>query len=784
MKRIASWLVSATLLTAVPVLALDLGDSRIHLVNETYDVSTGPDPAPGLRRAVELAPDEIESWIVALEGPADPLIREALEGAGARIVSHVPSNAYLVRATGAAAARAEALPGVVRVDVCRPHWKISPTIGKVEFRNPVRRAEGSNRRLTVDVFEDPRGVADRLRELGAEILAVHDRAGAARVVVRAPEEIIPEMARLSRVEWIEEVGELALRNDDARWVIQSNVSGMTPLHDQGLFGEGQIVGHIDGPIVTTSCYFQDPDDNTPGPLHRKLVAVYDSLGSTVGQAHGTHTAGTLAGDSFPVNGLTANRGMAPLARLVHTNFGDLRGFNDSPSNFLALLNRAHADGARIHSNSWGESSNQRNGYVTWSVDADTYARNEEEDLVVFAIMNGGQGTTPILAPENAKNVLAVFATGDAPSQDVHATGRMGPTFDGRRRPEVGAPGFNTISASNVGACAVRGDTGTSMACPAVAGGAALVREYFVRGYYPTGRPFAQHSITPTGALLKAMVTNSAVNMTGIALYPNDIEGWGRVLLDRSLYFSGDSRRLWFRDVRHADGLETGQMDEYTIEIANLLEPLDVTLVFADVPASHLTSFAPVNDLDLEVEGPDGLFLGNVFDAFAGSSVTGGSADSLNNTERVIRTVPTPGTWTIRVRAPDVPLGPQGYAVVVNGGLFHLQRQVEADTDGVGLRAIKRARPDEFDLSTPSPNPFAASTEVSLTVPQVSHVTVSVYDIAGRVVRRLLDRRVPPGEYALAWDGRDERGQQVAPGIYFTRMTAPGVDRVVKGVLLR
>jgi hypothetical protein len=49
-----------------------------------------------------------------------------------------------------------------------------------------------------------------------------------------------------------------------------------------------------------------------------------------------------------------------------------------------------------------------------------------------------------------------------------------------------------------------------MATPVMAGNAVLVRQYFRRGFYPSGRPSAGDAVRPSGALVKAMLLNSAV----------------------------------------------------------------------------------------------------------------------------------------------------------------------------------------------------------------------------------------------------------------------------------
>jgi hypothetical protein len=330
-------------------------------------------------------------------------------------------------------------------------------------------------------------------------------------------------------------------------------------------------------------------------------------------------------------------------------------------------------------------------------------------------------------------------------------------------------------------------TGTSMASPAVAGGAALVREYFRRGYHPTGQPRPSKGFVPSGALLKAVVVNSTVEMTGgVTGYPNHTEGWGRILLDDALYFPGDTRRLWLRDVRHVEGLETGQADEWRFRVTSSSQPLAITLAFMDQPAILNAAVAPVNDLDLEVTGGGTTYKGNVFDTVAGASIPGGSPDALNNVERVIVPVPVPGEWIVRVRGQSVPLGPQGYAVVANGGLDARDFRTGAAPEGPAPSARDRreANVDAVRLDEPKPNPFRTETSLRFGLTIGTEVEVRVHDVSGRVVRELFAGAVEAGEHRLVWDGRDGAGRRAGPGIYFLRLTAPGLERVVKTVLLR
>jgi hypothetical protein len=158
-------------------------------------------------------------------------------------------------------------------------------------------------------------------------------------------------------------------------------------------------------------------------------------------------------------------------------------------------------------------------------------------------------------------------------------------------------------------------------------------------------------------------------LTGEAGYPTDKEGWGRVLADDALYFPGDDRKLaLLEDVRNVDGLSTEEAIAYDLTVDGSAEKLKVTLVWTDAPAAAGTSFAAVNDLDLEVEAPGGeLYLGNVFSG--GVSVTGGAKDDRNNVEQVHIESPETGLWQVRVVAAAVNEGTQGYALVATGDVY-------------------------------------------------------------------------------------------------------------------
>jgi len=84
-----------------------------------------------------------------------------------------------------------------------------------------------------------------------------------------------------------------------------------------------------------------------------------------------------------------------------------------------------------------------------------------------------------------------------------------------------------------------------------------------------------------------------------------------------------------------------------------------------------------------------------------------------------------------------------------------------------------------------PNPCTASTLISFDLRGHTEVGADIYDTSGRRVRSLLDAaRLEPGRHDIQWDGRDDSGRAVGPGIYLLRVSTPGLTRQNKIVVLR
>lgn len=94
-------------------------------------------------------------------------------------------------------------------------------------------------------------------------------------------------------------------------------------------------------------------------------------------------------------------------------------------------------------------------------------------------------------------------------------------------------------------------------------------------------------------------------------------------------------------------------------------------------------------------------------------------------------------------------------------------------------------PESYKLRQNAPNPFNPRTTIRYDVPAGGgNVEIEIVDVAGRLVRTLVNEHQTQGEKSVEWDGRDEAGNQLATGVYFYRLAAPGVDESRKMLLLK
>lgn len=300
----------------------------------------------------------------------------------------------------------------------------------------------------------------------------------------------------------------------------------------------------------------------------------------------------------------------------------------------------------------------------------------------------------------------------------------GPTLDGRIGIDVVAPGSYILSSASdplvSGECddseGTRYDQGTSMAVPVVSGSAAIIRQYFEEGWFPSGIKQSQHKMNASGALIKAVILNGAQSMNGVqdksgATRPvSDYDqyiGYGRLDLLTSLPLNGKNT---FRAIaldrkkisRNEEEIITFHIDKTECDS----DYLSATLVWMDPPAANGCTRCLINDLDLYVEkrGENRKYFPN------GKTVP----DSNNNVERIRLPVVHGDEFTMHVHGKNLASNNQSYALILTGCV----------TEGFNspLTLKPTSSPTRQPTYLPTSNPTKASTARPTFTPTTKPVT--------------------------------------------------------------
>jgi len=661
---------------------------------------------------------DVDYYLVKLRGAILESWRKELEKNVEKLLWYVPYNSYIVRMNRAQVEQVKALPFVYWVGVQQPYFKLARQLRDMLSSGDYSAAVKEGKiKLTVLLYagEGGENVKESLMAMeGVEFINKIVNPHATRVVIQVREEdfarVIQHIASMKEVEGIEIFQQVEFFNDAARWVHQRFTSGSYPLYTAGLRGTGQIGGISDSGFDYDMCYFRDTTNFPPpfdlqapwgdvseDPNERKTIIYYAMDAATCGQAgspgtgsssnsHGTHTLGSFVGDNFATacNSGTGDSGdgMALCAKVVLEDLGANLEFINLPCGTLYdLLTIAYADGARVHTNSWGAPCNanpcQGNLYGADARDIDQFMWTNNDMAIFFAAGNSASSApnSTICSPGTGKSNATIGSCQHGTSAtSISSFSSRGWTYDKRMKPDFICQGSSVISASNDGNnssynCSTTSMSGTSMATPTCAGYGLITRQYYVDGYYPTGTSVPANGFNPSGALIKATMLNGSVDMTGVSGSPPNItEGWGRLQLDESLYLQGDTRKLWVRDV--SDGLATGMGRCFNVQNNSTSQTLKVTLVWSDYPAAYYADPALVNDLMLEVTNPAGTTTYHLtLDSSYNIVQTTNPADPQDNrnpVEQVVVSSPPTGVWQVKVKGINVPHPPQKFALVVTG----------------------------------------------------------------------------------------------------------------------
>ncbi len=752
--------------------------------------------------------DGTTKYVIQFDGPVRGEWKLALEAQGIRFYDYVPMYAFIVGASRESVEKLRAFPHIQRVIPFESKYKLPPDY-RSKLNTCYEKVNGLYRvRILVFEDEDLDSVAAILKKKGYTV------EGISRKYVRFVQALISldeaeYLTSLDRVKFIEFRYPIVNWNDENPVLHQAGIfdsltgnGGADPTDTivwmKGIRGEGEVLGHNDDELEATNCFFDGTVDG-----NNKIVDLCDYNNGGCGQTslatasgHGTHTAGTAVGGVDEGTNGTAYKGMAYKARIVSQV-----PLGGGSSGFGVVLQDAYDRGARVHTNSWGYVCTNCSpvGYNSDAQTIDEFVYNNPDMTVVFAA--GNHGDDPRCSsgcdytasdPATAKNDITVAAM--ERTTDAKASwSAYGSYPSGRFGNDVIAHGVTTWSACSEGAsstcasgCYIVGMSGTSMATPAVAGMAILIRQYYRDGWYGNGTQGSATGINPSAALVRASLLASAIPITqdgddlSDSPVPNGNEGAGRPALDNVMYFSpeddwltladsSDERksRLWFVDIGDVSGLATGQTDEYKIYISNPNMVTRIVLSWIDttgaIDCAYTTAGCRVNDLDLiVVDSATG-------DVYYGNATTTGTdnltpANTFNdddaNTWEIVRLSGVTGTFYVRVYAEQVATStPQTYALVVSGGLGVAPTPIETPEEV-----------EEFQLRQ------LWGKKLILTTPYTRDLTIHIYNVSGRKVFTYAPTTINSGQISLDLDN-------LPSGMYMMKVLHQGKEVFSRKIIL-
>ncbi len=699
----------------------------IRLRAATFVPSLGQEPTLPARFLSKGGPGTADNgrnrYLVQFRGPILSAWRAEVEAAGATILDYIPDYAYKVAADSATLSRLEQLPDVFWVGAFQPGYRLSPEVMVSSGRQMLR----------VELDGAPN--QDLLASMRALEIVVIGQEGNT-LLVEADAGSVSALSQMPQVQWISPFSLPRLHNDRATGQIRANL-----VWDLGYRGEGQTINIADtgldtggdSPLLTGDIH-ADVDNRVEHLSSVPISSVWygllsdptaDDGAADRDSGHGTHVAGSAAGNGAASNGLY--RGVAPKAEMTfqaleqYCRFnltGQALGYTDGyylagiPADLTTLYDQAYGWGARISSNSWGFSGpNVQGVYSIQSQQTDRFVWQHPDMSILFSVGNEARDTDgdgradegSVVPPATAKNIIAVGAVenerpelmpstpyqnygqflgssafpvgpvrtdpmADAGIEGMAAFSGRGPALDGRYVPDVVAPGTWIASMRSSVARNPAGWNGGSLDGHYMYLGGSSMSTPLVAGAVALVRQaYMDRGHNPSAALLKATLIQTAVSVPGQYADPYNEAGpipnnsEGWGVVDVQAA-AGGGRTF----VDETTALQTGMRAVYTYTLSASFQSAKFTLVWTDYPAAVEAARQLVNDLDLQVTTPNGqTYYGNVFQG--GWSVPGGSPDRINNVECVYLPTSQAGTYTVTVRGFNVatPTGePQNFALLV------------------------------------------------------------------------------------------------------------------------
>jgi hypothetical protein len=623
---------SALALVLMISVSLSAGAKPVYVGPHTVEPEISPQPSiSGL--SLNSAESQEQRLIVSFDKVPNKTERERLEqDKNIEFLSYASNKGWIVKAEKSSLNKLETLETVLVADY-RPEYKLGQEMMENGLMNRSLNGDGTAN-LSVEFFEDvTKGKQRRIIEKHGKV--VEEPAFGNRWKIRTSSDSYMDLTEVGEVKRIENRrADIQALNDVSREVISANRLRQNPFN---LTGNG----------FTASMWDTGWAGNHTDLRSKTTIGDRGACDNCKVMEHATHVAGTMLGAGHLNPDL---KGVAPEADLISHEFYTTNAFAENMNESIRQNNSI------LSQNSYGKKITTRSemgDYDQISEFFDHLVRenaNVPRTTVVFAAGNertqwSVDYNTTASFGSTAKNTITVGAVDD--NSDMTSYSSWGPTDDGRIKPDVVADGggstglIESTMPNGTSGYPYAGKPGTSMAAPAVSGAVILINQQFNR----------THDRLPEPATTKGLLIHTAEDLHKEG--PDYQTGWGLVNATRAVRFV---KNLENDRIRRSHISSTGGEKSYSYD---LTEERDIkfTLVWSDYPASAGSEDTLVNDLDLNVTGPNGeRKYPWTLEGYSNpdSAASKDSEDHTNNVEQVHIENATPGTYRVEVEGNEVP----------------------------------------------------------------------------------------------------------------------------------
>jgi len=195
---------------------------------------------------------------------------------------------------------------------------------------------------------------------------------------------------------------------------------------------------------------------------------------------------------------------------------------------------------------------------------------------------------------------------------------------------------------------------------------------------------------------------------------------------------------------------------HDVGVLQIIQPVDTV----DSGATVVPTAAVKNFGDIEETFPVRFSIGGFYATDTSVTIGPGATDTVTFPDWVVGQI---GTHAVRCSTRLA--GDQN-----NANDLALDTVIVVPPGGIA-QPENNALPLVFALYQSCPNPLASGAAIRYALPRPARVELRIYDVAGTLVRRLVDGVQAAGYRRAYWDGRDDRGSRVAPGVYYCRFRA-------------